>query len=166
MYLYVSHSFTIKQNSSGKKSTNRTLSSSLFMQCSLSPVITEAPRISLSLSHSVFLIGVQHPPTSCQERAPLQSSEPANYCLGRLKPQGPSQTSRLSRRALPRLPGDAEGKTGQMLGQPLPVLCSAFLLMDLTNTDSSQVSRGWRGRERKYGVSRAGEKKQRGVLRV
>ncbi|KAK1887133.1 DNA polymerase II large subunit, partial [Dissostichus eleginoides] len=26
-----------------------------------------------------------HPPTSCQERAPSRSSEPANYCRGRLR---------------------------------------------------------------------------------
>lgn len=142
------------------------LVTSLFQQLSLSPVITETPHISHSpsfshcVSHSVFVIGVQHPPTSCQERAPLQSSKPANYCLGKLTPEGPRQTSRTSRRAQRLLPGDAEGKAGQMLGQPLPVLCCAFLLMDLTNMDSSQVSRGRRGRERKCGVSRPGGKKR------
>lgn len=47
-------------------------------------LITDTLRTSLSLtlclSLSVFLIGVQHPPTSCQERAPSQSSQSANYC--------------------------------------------------------------------------------------
>lgn len=146
-----------------------TISATLTFSCNLRNTshqrISLSPSFSHCVSHSVFLIGVQHPPTNCQERAPLQSSKPANYCLGRLTPQGPSQTSRTSHRALPRLPSDAEGKAGQTLGQPLPVLCCAFLLMVLTNTDSSQVSRGRRGRERKCGVSRPGETKRRGGLR-
>lgn len=70
---------------------------------------------SVSHPHSVFLIGVQHPPTSCQERAPSWSSEPGNYCLAKLMPRRPSQTSRTSQRAPPRLPGDREGKAGQTL---------------------------------------------------
>lgn len=76
--------------------------------------------LSCPVSLSVFLIGVQHPPTSCQERAPSRSSKPANYCLGKLTPRGPSQTSRTSRRALPRPPSDREGKAGQTPGRLPP----------------------------------------------
>lgn len=108
--------------------------------------------LSLSLSECVsllasvslfFLIGVQHPPTSCQKRAPAWSSKPSNYCLGKLTPRAPSQTSRTSQRALPRPCGDGEGKAGQTPGWsplplPSPILCHVFYLMDLTNMNSSQ----------------------------
>ncbi len=109
------------------------------------------------VSLSVFLIGVQHLPTSCQEKAPLRSSKPANYCLGRRMPRRPSQTSRTSQRALPRLSVDGEGKTGQTLGLPPP---RTFILMDLTNTNSSKL-RGHRERELREEDMR-GEEAERG----
>lgn len=94
-----------------------TISATLTFSCNHRKTVHRS--LSLLVSLSVFLIGVQHPPTSCQEKVPSRSSERANYCLGRLMPRGPSQTSRTSRRALPRLPGDGEGKAGQTPG-PLP----------------------------------------------
>lgn len=118
------------------------------------------------MSLSVFLIGVQHPPTSCQERAPLWSSEPANYCLGRRTPQRPRQTSRTSRRALPRPPSDREGKVGQTSG-PLPPRPPPRLRLngpDKHEQLKATRSRGGEGRE-EGGNARgeAREEMQRGL---
>lgn len=91
-YVHVSLLVAINQYGFGRvKSTNCAHVSSLFQQLSFSGVITETERASLAhpVCLSVFLIGVQHPPTSCQERAPSPSPEPANYCLGWCAPQGP-----------------------------------------------------------------------------
>lgn len=121
-----------------------TISATLTFSCNHRNTV----HLSLSLSHpvslSVFLIGVQHPPTSCQERAPLWSSEPANYCLGRRMPRGPSQTPRTSRRALPAAQWQGGQNGSNVRGWPPPhppVLCCAFILMDLTNTKQLKATR-------------------------
>lgn len=81
-----------------------------------------AQPVALSL---VFLIGLQHPPTSCQQRAPLRSSKPANYSPASLILQEPSLTRRTSRRGLPGPPGDSGPKWVKRRGSLHAVRCSA-----------------------------------------
>lgn len=144
--------------------------SSVFQQLSSSHIITETWCIPLPFSftsshpHSVFLIGVQHPPTSCQEGAPSLSSKPGNYCLGKLMPRRPSQTTRTSQRAMPRLPSDREGKGSQTLWwshshPPHSVLCYSFFIMELTNMKSSRpqgLEGEWREGKRKKDAAKEG----------
>lgn len=80
-----------------------------------------AQPVALSL---VFLIGLQHPPTSCQQRAPLRSSKPANYSPASLILQEPSLTRRTSRRGLPGPPGDSGPKWVKRRGSLHAVRCS------------------------------------------
>lgn len=129
-----------------------TISATLTFSCNHRNPVHLSLSLSRPVSLSVYLIGVQHPPTSCQERAPLRSSKPANYCLGRFVPRGPSQTSRTSLRALPWPPGDGEGKAGQTPG-PLPLPSSPRL--HLNGSDKLEQLKATRFRGE--GQSRGGE---------